>query len=469
MPDSGPRGASQRARCDRHRRGNGTCRAGGGRAHRGPAGMGKTTLLRHGLGALGPEVRICRSRLTSWPTRCRWHCCAPRRCRRRRRAVQRRAGVARSLADSQRTAVDGRRQGPPLGRSAVAPGAGGGRPPARARADRAHHHRPPEHHGVDDGWQRLRADPDRCRRVSLDQLSWQDVSALATARGMRLGDAAAQRLHEHTGGNALYVSTLLGELSESELNVVGGNLPAPRTLALTTVGRLAELPAAAFDLAATLAVLNRPTPLAVLATVAASVIRPHRWTPCCRPGSSSGGGRIRRDRSCSPTRCSAPRCTTTSRRRAGGANAAAAASSDHATTLIHRVAAADRADNELAAELEAAAPIGTGSAWRCPRAMWRWAAVRHGRRWSAACSRRRGLPLRQDQPSAVRGAREELETCRPSPLRDLVLGQLAWLDGDQAASGGCRRRRHVGRIDRRRGAGAVGRVPQRQWSRLGPR
>ncbi len=60
----------------------------------------------------------------------------------------------------------------------------------------------------------MRADPVRCRRVPLDPLSWRDVAALAAAGGIRLDEPAARRLHEHTGGNALYVSTLLAELSE---------------------------------------------------------------------------------------------------------------------------------------------------------------------------------------------------------------------------------------------------------------
>ena len=214
----------------------------------------------------------------------------------------------------------------------------------------------PDHRVPDDGWERLRADTVRCTRLALDALSWTDVAELAAARGTRLDERAARRLHAHTGGNPLYASTLLAELSEDVLNAPGGELPAPRTLAATTVGRLAELPAASYDLAAALAVMNRPTPLALVATVGAVD------DPATAFDGLLSTGFVAWDRS-------DPRGTiafvhpvfraavydevSPPRRRA--LHAAAADVSDRTTALAHRVAAADRADEDLARELEEAA------------------------------------------------------------------------------------------------------------------
>jgi hypothetical protein len=61
----------------------------------------------------------------------------------------------------------------------------------------------PEHSGVDDGRARLRNDARRCVRVRVGKLTVDDVAALAAQRGVRLTSAAARRLTEHAGGNAL--------------------------------------------------------------------------------------------------------------------------------------------------------------------------------------------------------------------------------------------------------------------------
>ena len=122
--------------------------------------------------------------------------------------------------------------------------------------------------GVADGWERFCFDPDRCLRVALGPLSAPEVAEMAQRKGVRLSLAAAERLCRHTGGHPLYVRTLLSELAPEQLTAADGELPAPRSLALTTVTRLTELRSDARALAAALAVVNQRTPLPAAAAVA---------------------------------------------------------------------------------------------------------------------------------------------------------------------------------------------------------
>lgn len=291
----------------------------------------------------------------------------------------------------------------------------------------------PEHDGVDDGWNRLRADADRCWRVRLGALGVGDVGQLAAARGITLGSAATSRLHAHTGGNPLYVSTLLTEIPPEVLSTSAA-LPAPRTLAATTVARLAELPTGSVDLAAALAVLNRPVPIALLAVVA-DVDAP---TPPLDSLLASGFVEMRqRDGTAEVAfvhplfRAAVYEDLMPQRRRA--LHAAAASVTDRVAALGHRVAAADQPDDVLAAELETAARRpDEPSASR----LWSWAAdltVDRGERDRRRLSAFR-QPLRADDVSAAAALRRQLERCEPSALRDLVVGQLAWLDGDRTAA-----------------------------------
>ena len=126
----------------------------------------------------------------------------------------------------------------------------------------------PDHGGADDGWARLRRDPDRCERVQVGALRPEHIAAVAAARGMDLDAAAVRRLADHTGGNALYVVALLDDVAPEVLARPGGDLPVPRDLAAVVVDRLARAGGEASSLLAALAVLGHPTSLAVLAQVA---------------------------------------------------------------------------------------------------------------------------------------------------------------------------------------------------------
>jgi hypothetical protein len=64
-------------------------------------------------------------------------------------------------------------------------------------------------------------------------------------------------------GHVLYVRTLLAELSTPQLT--DGDLPAPRSLASTTIARVAELPLESQMLGFALAVLNQRAALGLVA------------------------------------------------------------------------------------------------------------------------------------------------------------------------------------------------------------
>ena len=121
---------------------------------------------------------------------------------------------------------------------------------------------------ADDRWDRLRFDYDRCRQLSLPPLSRNDVAALAAAAGFPLTQAEAERLRSHTQGLPLYVRMLLAELTLAQLQAPDGQLPAPRTLALTTIAALFEQPEDARKLASALAIVNGRAPMHVVGRIA---------------------------------------------------------------------------------------------------------------------------------------------------------------------------------------------------------
>src|SRR6185369_17182236 len=117
-----------------------------------------------------------------------------------------------------------------------------------------------------DGWDRLLGDENRCCALTLGPLSAEQVAQWATALGIALTRAQADRLCRHTGGHPLYLRTLFHELTPAQLGA--RDLPPPRSLAAATVAALAELPEPAGRLASGLAVLGQRTTLAVAARVA---------------------------------------------------------------------------------------------------------------------------------------------------------------------------------------------------------
>jgi len=289
-----------------------------------------------------------------------------------------------------------------------------------------------------DGWDRLRADPQRCLHVAPAALSEAEVSELAARRGIILPPTAAARLARHTAGHPLYVRTLLVELSPAALLAGDGELPAPRSLASTTLARMAELSADARRLIAALAVLNQPASLQQLGHVA-------EVSGTARAADSLlGTGFVtRRDPGPAVLEFAHPLYRTAVyadlppslrlelHRRAADVTGGT-------TALGHRVAAAETADDVLAAELELAARTEAADRYTGRAASYLL--------WAAQLSTSRALGERRLLDAArlllaarlysrAEPLRMQVEGCDAQPLRSLVLGTLAYEAGDMAAAG----------------------------------
>jgi DNA-binding CsgD family transcriptional regulator len=286
----------------------------------------------------------------------------------------------------------------------------------------------------DAGWGRLADDAERGRRIEVGALSVEEVVELAAARGTPLTGRAARRLHEHTAGNALYVATLLRESSRDELEAADAELPVPRTLAATVAARVGELPADARQLLDALAVLNAPTPLPRLATVA-GVTNPSAALDVLV---ETGYVTWRRQQLVGSVAFSHPlfRAATyhalpgDRRRRL---HLAAADVADAASVLAHRVAATDHLDDALADDLDAAAQAAPPAH---AAQLLRWSATLTTDRHTAESRLLRAARalLTCADFATLNGMRAELAACAPSQRRSLVDAELAWHDGDAAAA-----------------------------------
>jgi predicted ATPase len=118
-----------------------------------------------------------------------------------------------------------------------------------------------------DSWSRLLAE--RARRIRLHGLTPLDLQPLARALlGLDLAPAARERLCQHTGGNPLYVRTLLEELPASALADQSRALPAPSSYSAIVLTRVAQLSHSAQDLLAAASVVGVRSSLPVAAAAA---------------------------------------------------------------------------------------------------------------------------------------------------------------------------------------------------------
>jgi DNA-binding CsgD family transcriptional regulator len=288
-----------------------------------------------------------------------------------------------------------------------------------------------------DGWERFSFDADRCLRVTPGPLSAQEVTLMARHAGVRLPLAAAERLCHHTGGHPLYVRTLLSELTPEQLTA-DGQLPAPRSLAMTTVTRLAELPPDARALAAALAVVNQRTPLPVAAELA-GIGRPARalddllstgFVAC-----ESSGQLLSLEYAHPLYRAAVYADLAPSRRQELHRRAADLAGGE--TALTHRVAAADSADDALADQADAVGRAETARQRLTLAARYLlWASELSSKPEAAQdrLLRAARLLLADEQTTAVEKLRPRIEACAPSSLRSLVLGGLARAQRDTTAA-----------------------------------
>jgi len=264
------------------------------------------------------------------------------------------------------------------------------------------------------------------------------VAALAGQAGVPLGRADAERLHRHTRGHPLYVRTLLSELTPGQLAGPDGDLPAPRSLAATTTTHLAGLPEEAQALASALAVIGHRAPLPTAGRIAGV---PHP-APALESLLATGFVTWSPREAQTPVDFSHPLyraavydgLTPTRRQEL---HRAAAAVLGPPADLAHRVAAADSADEDLANELDdaAARELASGAPAQAARYLL-WASPLTLDRDLAGTRLLRAarLLLADGQTARAGTLRAQLEGCRDSPLRNLVLGTLAWEEGDAAAA-----------------------------------
>lgn len=115
------------------------------------------------------------------------------------------------------------------------------------------------------GWERVAHE-----HLPLAGLRAEEIVELAeTAGGAALSPAAGRRLRDHTGGHPLHVRSLLAELSPAELADTSRILPAPRSFAALVLVRVAKLGPSAQGLVLAAAVLGTRSALADAVALAA--------------------------------------------------------------------------------------------------------------------------------------------------------------------------------------------------------
>ncbi len=285
---------------------------------------------------------------------------------------------------------------------------------------------------LDEAARRMLSSVENRLHIPLAGLGLDEVVSLAAALGTgSLADEVARRLHADTGGHPLYLRTLLTEGSGFDPRAPGR--PAlPRSLAAAIADQLRGLPAQTRVILEMLAVLNLRVPLAQLGQAAQSDSSAAAIEPAVAAGLVSWWP----EEPACPVVIRHPLVrdaiyagiTITRRRQL---HARAASSVSEAASWEHRVAALDRPDEDLAAQLEHLAGQ-EAAAGRLPMAAThlQWAsdispalADRERRLLTAA------LHLMLAEESRGLALREAVEASAPSPLRSGVLGTMAYSSG----------------------------------------
>jgi DNA-binding CsgD family transcriptional regulator len=284
----------------------------------------------------------------------------------------------------------------------------------------------------DDGWRRLF--DDRGQRLRLAGLGPIEVAQLVSALGAgTLSGPAAHRLWRHAGGNPLYARCLIEELDPAALAAATGPLPAPRSLATLLVARLAACAPGTRDLVSAVAVLGERCPLA-LASSLAGVLAPADAlgeAVAARLLAEIHDGGARQVQFPHPLMRAAIYSDLSPARRAA-LHLSAARLTAGAVALSHRVAAAAGPDAALAGELadlataESAGRLYASAAGHLISAADLSAEpAQREDRLLAACT----LWLRTGAVHEVSSRRALLDALAPSPRRDHLRGFLAHLEG----------------------------------------
>ncbi len=291
----------------------------------------------------------------------------------------------------------------------------------------------------DDGWRRLI--DDRGKRLRLAGLRPPEVTQLVSAlNGCTLSRAAAHRLWRHAGGNPLYTRCLIEELEPEALEAASGPLPALRSLATLLVARLAACAPATQDLICAAAVLGEHCSLAAAASLAGSAEPAGALGEAlaARLLAERPGEGVRQVEFPHPLVRAAIYADLSPARRAA-LHLSAARLAPGVAALAHRVAAAAGPDPGLAAELAEMAEAESAGGLHASAASHLISAAelsaepaRREDRLLSACT----VWLRSGAVHEVSSRRELLDALAPSPRRDHVRGFLAHLEGrsQEAAS-----------------------------------
>jgi ATP/maltotriose-dependent transcriptional regulator MalT len=285
---------------------------------------------------------------------------------------------------------------------------------------------------VDDGWRRLF--DDRGQRLRLAGLRPPEVAQLVSALGRgALSGAAARRLWRHAGGNPLYTRCLIEELDPAVLAAAAGPLPAPRSLATLLAARLAACAPQTRDLVSAAAVLGERCPLALAGSLA-GVRAPGEALGealAARLLAENHDEGVRQVQFPHPLVRAAVYADLSPARRAA-LHLSAARLTAGTVALAHRVAAAAGPDAGLAAELTELAGAESAGGLHASAARFYISAADLSAepgpredRLLAACI----LWLRAGAVHEVSSRRGLLEALAPSPRRDHLRGFLAHLEG----------------------------------------
>ena len=285
---------------------------------------------------------------------------------------------------------------------------------------------------LDESAQRMLLSIENRLRLPLDGLRSADVASLAAAlTAGPLDDEAVQRLYRGTGGHPLYLRTVLSE--GFDYNPRGrGRLALPRSLAAAIGAHLGMLPPETRSIVEMLSVLNLRMPLAQLGQAADAGSPGAAIEPAVACGLVDWS---LEEPSCPvvirhPLVRDAIYASITATRRCL-LHARAASVVSEAASWEHRVAALDRPDEALAAQLEhLAGEEAADGRLALAATHLQWAsdispaqADRERRLLTAA------LHLVEAEESRDPALRQAVEESAPSPLRSCVLGTMAFSAG----------------------------------------
>jgi DNA-binding CsgD family transcriptional regulator len=288
---------------------------------------------------------------------------------------------------------------------------------------------------LDEPARRMLASVENRLQLTLDGLTADEVASLATVlRPGSLNDETVRELSERTGGHPLYLRTVLSEESGFDPRAPG-RLALPRSLAAAIGDRLASLPPDARVILEMLSVLNLRIPLAQLGQ-AAEIESP---SAAIEPAVGSGLVDWSPEEPSCPVVIRHPLVRdaiyaeiTATRRRALHARAASVVT--ESASWEHRVAALDRPDEGLAAQLERLAGEEAADGRLALAATHlQWASdVTPGRADRERRLLTAALHLMLAEESRGLALREAVKAAAPSPLRSCVLGTMAFSSGQLA-------------------------------------